>query len=68
MRRQLRHDLLGLLTSLQGAVDLLRSGRVGSLDAKQSHLLDLMERSAHQMTELIASAPSEQPAANSSVR
>lgn len=57
--RQVRHDLRGPLTSLRGAVDLLRSGRVGSLEEHQRKLLDLMDRAVQQMADMLSAAPAE---------
>jgi signal transduction histidine kinase len=57
--RQIRHDLRGPLTSLRGAVDLLLSERVGSLEERQKKLLDLMDREAQQMADMISAAPAE---------
>jgi signal transduction histidine kinase len=59
--RQVRHDLRGPLTSMRGAVDLLLSGRVGSLDEKQKKLLGLVEKATHQMTDIVSG--SQAPAA-----
>jgi signal transduction histidine kinase len=57
--RQARHDLRGPLTSLRGAVDLLRSGRVGELEERQRKLLELMDRAAQQMADMLSAAPEE---------
>jgi signal transduction histidine kinase len=55
--RQVRHDLRGPLTSMRGAVDLLLTGRVGSLDEKQKRLLGLVEKATHRMTEIVSGSP-----------
>ena len=52
--RQLRHDLRGPLTSIKGAVDLLRTERMGSLSAGQSRLLELMDTAVKNMTDMVA--------------
>jgi signal transduction histidine kinase len=52
--RQLRHDLRGPLTSIKGAVDLLRTERLGSLSAGQTRLLELMDTAVGSMTEMVA--------------
>ena len=52
--RQLRHDLRGPLTSIKGAVDLLRTERLGSLSAGQSRLLDLLDTAVRSMTGMVA--------------
>ena len=57
--RQIRHDLRGPLTSLRGAVDLLLSERVGSLEERQRKLLDLMDRAAQQMADMLSATPAE---------
>ena len=57
--RQARHDLRGPLTSLRGAVDLLRSERLGSLEERQRKLMDLMDRAVQQMTDMLAVTPAE---------
>jgi len=57
--RQVRHDLRGPLTSLRGAVDLLRSERVGTLEERQRKLMDLMDRAAQQMTDMLSGEPAE---------
>ena len=57
--RQVRHDLRGPLTSLRGAVDLLRSERVGRLDQRQTKLLELMDRAAQQMADMLSRVPGE---------
>ena len=54
---QVRHDLRGPLTSLRGAVDLLRTERVGRLQEQQKKLLNLMEKSVQLMTDMISGAP-----------
>ena len=54
--RQVRHDLSGPLTSLRGAVDLLRSERLGSLEERQRKLVDLMDRAAQQLVDMLAVA------------
>src|SRR5262249_37194890 len=65
--RQIRHDLRGPLTSLRGAVDLLRSGRVGTMEARQAKLLDLMDRAARQMCDLLSAAGPEPEASKTRV-
>ena len=57
LARQAQHDLRGPLTSLRGAVDLLRSGRLGGLEEAHRKLLDLMDRAAQQMSDLLSTAP-----------
>ena len=52
--RQLRHDLRGPLTSIKGAVDLLRTEWLGSLSAGQARLLELMDTAVRSMTEMVA--------------
>ena len=59
--RQVRHDLCGPLTSLRGAVDLLQTGRLGTLEESQRKLLGLMDRAAQQMADLLATAPGDAP-------
>jgi two-component system, NtrC family, sensor histidine kinase KinB len=51
--RQMRHDLRGPLTSLKGAVDLLKTERMGRLEPGQHRLLDLIEKSTSAMTDLL---------------
>ena len=55
--RQVRHDLRGPLTSLRGAVDLLRTERVGRLEERQKKLIHLMDKSVQQMTDMLSGAP-----------
>jgi signal transduction histidine kinase len=55
--RQVRHDLRGPLTSMQGGIDLLRSGRMGNLQEGQAKLLDLMDKAAKQLDGMISGAP-----------
>ena len=57
--RQARHDLRGPLTSLRGAVDLLLSERVGSLEERQRKLMELMDRAVLQMTDMLSTVPTE---------
>ena len=55
--RQVRHDLRGPLTSLQGGIDLLRSGRVGNLEERQAKVLEVMEQAARQLVGMISGVP-----------
>ena len=57
--RQLGHDLRTPLTSISGAVELLQSGRLGSLQEGQVKVVGLMERGAQALLKLIdeATAP-----------
>ena len=67
--RQVRHDLRGPLTSMRGAVDLLLTERLGRLDPRQKKLIDLMDKAAHQMADLVsetAADPSDAPASGTS--
>jgi|GEM_PF-2250978 Signal transduction histidine kinase len=57
--RQVRHDLSGPLTSLRGAVDLLASERLGGLEERQRKLVDLMDRAAQQLVDMLAVRPLE---------
>jgi len=51
---QVRHDLRGPLTSMRGAVDLLRTQRLGRLDERQTRLLDLMDKASQQMLGIVS--------------
>ena len=55
--RQVRHDLRSPLTSMRGAVDLLLSGRLGTLDEKQKKLVVLVEKATHSMTAIVSGGP-----------
>jgi signal transduction histidine kinase len=52
--RQVRHDLRSPLTSMRGAVDLLLSERLGTLDEKQKKLVVLVEKATHSMTAIVS--------------
>ncbi|MFQ5878280.1 MAG: histidine kinase dimerization/phospho-acceptor domain-containing protein [Acidobacteriota bacterium] len=54
--RQLGHDLRTPLTSMSGAVELLRSGRMGSMSPEQGRLLKMLERGIDMMLTLIDKA------------
>jgi len=56
---RMRHDLAGPLTSMRGAVDLLRTERVGRLNEHQSRLLDLLDRACHQMIAIVSETSAE---------
>jgi len=59
--RQVRHDLRSPLTSIQGAIELLLSERVGPLvDPRQKRLLTIMERALQSMTTTMSKG-SEEP-------
>lgn len=55
--RQVRHDLRSPLTSMRGAVDLLLSERLGTLDEKQKKLVVLVEKATHSMTAIVSGGP-----------
>ena len=55
--RQVRHDLRSPLTSMRGAVDLLLSERLGTLDEKQKKLVVLVEKATHHMTAIVSGGP-----------
>ena len=55
--RQVRHDLRSPLTSVRGAVDLLLSERLGTLDEKQKKLVVLVEKATHSMTAIVSGGP-----------
>jgi two-component system, NtrC family, sensor histidine kinase KinB len=57
--RQVRHDLRSPLTSVRGAVDLLLSERLGTLDEKQKKLVVLVEKAAHSMTAIVSGGPAQ---------
>ena len=57
--RQVRHDLRGPLTSMRGAVDLLRTERLGRLDERQTRLLDLMDKASQQMLGIVSGTPAD---------
>ena len=61
--RQLAHDLKSPLTSVSGAVELLQSGRLGSLSAPQLRLLGMVQKGVEMMLALIekAAAPYREP-------
>jgi signal transduction histidine kinase len=64
--RDLGHDLRTPLTSLSGAVELLQTGRMGTLTAEQDRLLGMMQQSLLMMLTLIeeATAPYRHAAGN----
>ncbi|HKY31242.1 MAG TPA: histidine kinase dimerization/phospho-acceptor domain-containing protein [Candidatus Polarisedimenticolia bacterium] len=53
---QVNHDLRSPLTSIGGAVELLQSGRVGTLEGMQKRLVAIVEESARRMQEILAAA------------
>jgi len=57
--RQLGHDLKSPLTSMSGAVEMLQSGRFGTLNGQQERLLAMMQKGIDMMMTLIdeAAAP-----------
>src|SRR3970282_1539343 len=54
--RQLSHDLRTPLTSMNGAVELLESGRLGRLTPEQARLLDMLGKGLQMMLSLIEDA------------
>ncbi|HYV20448.1 MAG TPA: histidine kinase dimerization/phospho-acceptor domain-containing protein [Verrucomicrobiae bacterium] len=56
--RQLGHDLRTPLTSISGAVELLQSGRLGSLQEGQIKVVGLMQKGADALLKIIDEATS----------
>jgi signal transduction histidine kinase len=54
--RQLGHDLRTPLTSISGAVELLQSGRLGSVAPQQERVLGMMQKGVDAMVRLIDEA------------
>ena len=54
--RQLGHDLRTPLTSISGAVELLQSGRLGSLQEGQTKVVGLMQKGADALLKIIDEA------------
>jgi signal transduction histidine kinase len=61
--RRLGHDLRSPLTSLSGAAELLRSGRLGTLTAQQDRCVGVLQRSVESMLRMLeeATAPFHPP-------
>lgn len=45
------HDLRGTLSGITGSVDLIRNDESGTLSNRQIHALDIITRTAHEMTD-----------------
>jgi len=54
--RQLGHNLRTPLTSISGAVELIQSGRLGSLQPQQERVLGMMQKGVDAMVRLIDGA------------
>ena len=59
--RHLVHDLRSPLSSVTGAVDLIFSGRLGSVDEKILRFLKILRKGADRMVEMLAEASENRP-------
>lgn len=54
LRRALRHDLRNPLAVVLGRCEMLLSGTLGELDERQSRSVEIIQRNAERMVEMLA--------------